>query len=75
MNRQFDLETDILAVLRNRNSDMTYVIANRLRMDHKKYSGTLTTAQVLRRLKSLERRNCVKRVPSSYAVQLRWAAV
>lgn len=75
MNRQFDLETDILTVLRNRNSDMTYVIANRLRMDHKKYRGTLTTAQVLRRLKSLESRNCVKRVPSSYAVQLRLAAV
>lgn len=74
MNRQFDLETDILAVLRNRSSDMTYVIANRLRMDHKKYNGTLTTAQVLRRLKSLERRNLVKRVPSSYAVQLCWAA-
>lgn len=75
MNSQFDLETDILAVLRNRNSKMTYVIANSLRMDHRKYNGTLATAQVLRRLKSLERRNLVKRVPSIYAVQLCWSAV
>lgn len=73
MNIQSDLETDILAVLRNRGRGMTYVIANCLRMDHSKYNGTLATAQVLRRLKSLERRNLVKRVPSNYAVQLCWA--
>ena len=75
VNSQFDLETEILDVLRNRDKEMTYVIANRLRMDHKKHNGTLATGHVLRRLKSLERRGLVTRVPSNYARQLCWAAV
>lgn len=75
MNRQFDLETDILAVLRNRGRGMTYVIANCLRMDNRKHNVALATGHVLRRLKSLERRGLVKRVPSNYARQLCWAAV
>lgn len=75
MTKQFDIEHEILDVLRNRNHYMTYVIANCLRMDHRKHNGTLATGHVLRRLKSLERRGLVKRVPSNYARQICWAAV
>lgn len=51
---------------------MTYVVANILRMEHKHHNGTLATAKVLRRLKSLESRGIVERVRSDYAVQICW---
>ena len=68
-----ELDGHILTVLKTRPSTMTYVIANRLRYDHKKYNGTLKTSRVLRRLKALERAEKVRRVPSVYAVQLCWS--
>jgi len=51
---------------------MTYVLANVLRLTHKHHNGTLDTAKVLRRLKSLETRGVVVRVPSVYSRQLCW---
>ena len=70
-----ELDDEIMDVLRNRGGMMTYVIANWLRMDHKKHNGTLATARVLRRLKAMEQNGQVKRVLSVYTVQLCWAAV
>ena len=51
---------------------MTYVVANCIRMAHRRHNGTLDTARVLRRLKALEKRDIVERVPSSYARQICW---
>ena len=55
------------------NKSMTYVVANRLRMT--KGVGDVDTAFELRRLKAMEVTGKVKRVPSTYVVQLCWSAV
>lgn len=51
-------------------NQMTYVVANSLRMDG--YKG-LKTDYVRRRLEKLERAGRVKRVPSIYARMICWA--
>ena len=65
-------DREIMDVLRNRGGMMTYVVANSLRAEHKHHNGTLDTARVLRRLKALERRDVVERIPSCYARQICW---
>lgn len=66
---------EILGAMRGRGVSMTYVIANRIRMAHRRHNGTLRTARVLRRLKVLESRGVVERVPSSYARQICWRLI
>ncbi|QLZ42322.1 MULTISPECIES: hypothetical protein [Citrobacter] len=61
-------DEEIIQVLRDHGNCMTYVVAHWLR---DKYKGT-KTAYVLRRLKKLEALGAVKRVKSSYAVQICW---
>ncbi|HBE6453045.1 hypothetical protein RQL81_19300 [Citrobacter braakii] len=63
-------DEEIIQVLRDHGNCMTYVVTHWLRG---KYKGT-KTAYVLRRLKKLEALGAVKRVKSSYAVQICWEA-
>lgn len=63
-------DEEIIQVLRDHGNCMTYVVTHWLR---DKYKGT-KTAYVLRRLKKLEALGAVKRVESSYAVQICWEA-
>lgn len=65
-------DREILGAMRDRSGVMTYVVANRIRMAHKHHNGALDTARVLRRLKVLEKRDIVERVPSVYARQICW---
>lgn len=64
-------DEEIIHVLRDHGNCMTYVVTHWLR---DKYNG-IKTAYVLRRLKKLEALGAVKRVKSSYAVQICWEAV
>lgn len=66
-------DNEVIDAMQGASRRMTYVIANILQATHKHHNGTLSTAKVLRRLKSLEKRGAVKRVPSAYAVQICWA--
>lgn len=61
----------ILAAVRKGPATATYVVRNRIRNNGR--GPDLTTAQVLRRLKVLESRGIVQRVPSAYAVMLCWS--
>lgn len=63
-------DEEIIQVLRDHGSCMTYVVTHWL---HDNYRG-IKTAYVLRRLKKLEANGMVKRVKSSYAVQICWEA-
>ena len=63
-------DEEIIQVLRDHGNCMTYVVTHWLR---DKYKVT-KTAYVLRRLKKLEVLGVVKRVKSSYAVQICWEA-
>lgn len=63
----------ILKAMRARPSGiMTYVIRNILASEHG--VSSLNTASVLSRLKRMEKQGKVRRVASSYAVQLCWSA-
>lgn len=66
-------DDQILAALRDGGRAMTYVVANRLSMKWK--TRGFDTPFVLRRLKAMEKDGKVKRVPSSYVVQICWEAV
>ena len=63
-------DEEIIQVLRDHGNCMTYVVTHWLRDN---YRG-IKTACVLRRLKKLEANGMVKRVKSSYAVQICWEA-
>ncbi len=63
----------ILGVLRQHGQMATYVVKNRL--NSTRAPERISTGQVLRRLKSLERLGLVERVPTSYAVMITWRAV
>lgn len=65
-------DAEILAFLRGQSHSMTYVIANRISMAKKQ---PVYTAFVLRRMKAMEKAGLVKRVKSSYAVQICWDVV
>ena len=69
------LENEILEVLMERQSMMTYIIANSLRMGHPKHNGTLRTSTVRRCLERMEKAGRVKRVKTVYARQICWQAV
>lgn len=70
------MDEEIMDVLNGRScGQMTYIIANSLRMKFKKYNGTLDTSTVRRALERLEKRGKVKRVRSCYARQICWAPV
>jgi len=71
VNENIDIDDEILQAL-GKGEAMTYVVANRMRMDNKNHNGSLKTARVLRRLKALELLGKVKRVRSVYAVQICW---
>lgn len=64
------IDEEIIQVLRDHGNCMTYVVTHWLR---DKYKG-IKTSYVLRRLKNLEALGAVKRVKSSYAVQICWEA-
>lgn len=61
-------DEEIIAILKRRGPCMTYVATNWLRDDYR----SLQTAYVLRRLKKLEAICVVKRVKTSYKVQICW---
>lgn len=63
-------DEEIIQVLLDHGNCMTYVVTHWLR---DKYKGT-KTAYVLRHLKKLEGEGKVRRVKSSYAVQICWEA-
>ena len=63
-------DEEIIQALTAHGRCMTYVVTNILR---RKY-WTLDTAYILRRLKKLEAAGKVRRVRSSYAVQICWEA-
>lgn len=63
-------DEEIIQVLREHGNCMTYVVTHWL---HDSYRG-IKTAYVLRRLKKLEVLGAVKRVKSSYSVQICWEA-
>ena len=66
-------DDEIIAAVKDwGNSNMTYVVTNKLRMSG--YKG-LKTPYILRRLKALEGQGKVKRIKSPYAVQICWAVV
>ncbi|WP_213758432.1 hypothetical protein [Citrobacter freundii] len=64
-------DEEIIQVLRDHGNCMTYVVTNWLRDNYK----GIKTNYVLRRLKKLEVEGKVKRVKSSYAVQICWEVV
>lgn len=64
-------DEEIIDVIARRGRVMTYVICNVLRG---KYAG-LETPWVRRHLVALEKAGKVKRVPTDYAVQIRWGLV
>ena len=61
----------LAAVKRWGNGSMTYVVRNVLWSQ----GFRKETPWVLRQLKRLEKRGLVERVPSPYAVQIKWAVV
>lgn len=63
-------DEEIVQVLRDHGNCMTYVVTHWLQDT---YRG-IKTAYVLRRLKKLEGEGKVRRVKSSYAVQICWEA-
>lgn len=65
-------DEEILASVRGHSHSMTYVIANRISMAKKQ---PVYTAFILRRMKAMEKAGLVKRVKSSYEVQICWSAV
>lgn len=64
-------DEEIIQVLRDHGNCMTYVVTHWLRDNYK----GIKTNYVLRRLKKLEVEDKVKRVKSSYAVQICWEVV
>lgn len=64
-------DEQILAAMAGHGGSMTYVIGSRLR----DRTGGPDTAFILRRLKTMEKAGRVKRICSSYQVQLCWAVV
>lgn len=64
-------DAEILAVLRQRSSEITYVIRNILSPGR----PHLETAQIRCALVRMEKAGIVKRVPATYATQIRWALV
>ena len=69
------IDDEVLEALGKRERMMTYVVANCMRMYHKKHNGTLETSSVLRSLKRMEKAGKVRRVKSVYARQICWQAV
>lgn len=65
-------DEEILASVRGHSHSMTYVIASRISMTKKQ---PVYTAFILRRMKAMEKAGLVKRVPSSYLVQICWSAI
>jgi len=65
-------DAEILACVRAHSRSVTAVIASRLM---KPEQGPVYTAFILRRMKAMEKAGLVKRVKSSYAVQICWSAV
>lgn len=65
-------DAEILAYVRAHSRSVTAVIASRLMKPQK---GPVYTAFILRRIKAMEKAGLVKRVKSSYAVQICWSAV
>lgn len=66
-------DDEVLGLMRGHTAgQMTYVIANCVRAEHRRHNGSLSTASVLRRLKALEQRDVVERVHSVYARQICW---
>ncbi|WP_068089191.1 hypothetical protein [Novosphingobium rosa] len=63
----------LLEILGQRHDAMTYVVRNYLRSSP--YLFDVETPWVLRQMKRLERAGKVKRVSTSYAVQICWALV
>ncbi|CZW29451.1 hypothetical protein [Enterobacter hormaechei] len=63
-------DEEIIQVLTERGNCMTYFVTNVLRQKY----WPLDTAYILRRLKTLEAGGKVRRVKSSYAVQICWEA-
>lgn len=69
------IDDEVLEALGKQERMMTYVVANCMRMNHKKHNGTLETSSVLRSLKRMEKAGKVRRVKSVYARQICWQAV
>lgn len=67
-------EEEVIAVLTNRGNCMTYHLANIITAK-RGYKDHVKTPQALRLLKRMEQAGKVKRVKSSYAVQICWALV
>lgn len=68
-------DSEIIAVVREYgNRAMTYVVRNRLAQNRRR-DQPIETSWVLRQLKRLEREGKVRRVESSYAVQICWSAL
>lgn len=67
-------EEEVIAVLSNRGNCMTYHLANIITAK-RGYKDHVKTPQALRLLKRMEQAGKVKRVKSSYAVQICWALV
>lgn len=65
-------DEEVIDAMLGAGNRMTYVVANILRGTHKHHNGTLSTAKVLRKLKSLEKRGVVERVMTNYAIHLCW---
>lgn len=67
-------EEEVITVLRYHGNCMTYYLANVITAK-RGYGVRIKTPQVLRLLKRMEQEGKVKRVKSSYAVQICWALV
>ncbi len=65
-------EEEVIVVLSNRGNCMTYHLANIITAK-RGYKDHVKTPQALRLLKRMEQAGKVKRVKSSYAVQICWA--
>ncbi|MCV9963913.1 hypothetical protein OIU34_18715 [Pararhizobium sp. BT-229] len=64
-------DEQVLAAVKERPRSATYVVKNVLRS----IDRSVTTPQVLRALRRLEKLGRVREVPTSYAVMLSWEAV
>jgi hypothetical protein len=72
--RMADVTHDEIYHVLKRDRLMTYVVANKLRMEHRHHKA-LKTSKVLRKLKSMEKCGLVERVASPYAAQICWRSV
>lgn len=64
-------DDEMIAVLIKRGGGLTVTLANQIRDDYPHHKQ-IATGKVLRHLKKLERRGLVKRVRTSYLVQINW---